>query len=96
MVEYIYNVIRAVAGQPIEVHAIAVNPDETLITENCTLALHSDEEDLIQVPGTFLAEEGLWQFVIPADATAGLHGRYWYCVMHDGENLCFKEPIYLV
>ena len=96
MVEYIYNAIRATAGQPIEVHVLAVNPDETLITEGCELAFHADDEEMTKVPGTFLADEGLWQFVIPADVTAGLFGRYWYCVMRNGENLCFKEPIYLV
>ena len=95
MVEYLYNAIRAVAGQEIVINAMAVNPDETLITANCSLVLHIENGDMIKVDGVYL-EDGQWEFRVPAEATAGLTGRHWYCIQHEGANLCFKEPIYLV
>lgn len=96
MVEYLYNAIRAVAGQEIIINAIATNPDETLITANCSLVLHIENGDMIKVDGVFSAESGMWEFTVPAEATQGLAGRHWYCIQHDGSNLCFKEPIYLL
>lgn len=95
MVEYLYDAIRAVAGQDVLINAIATNPDETLITTNCSLVLHSDTEELVKVDGV-CSDHGMWEFTIPAEKTAGLAGRYWYCIQHEGSNLCFKEPIYLL
>lgn len=95
MVEYLYNCIRAVAGQEIVINAVATNPDESLITTNCSLVLHIENGDEIKVDGV-CSEHGMWEFTIPAEATAGLTGRHWYCIQHDGSNLCFKEPIYLL
>ena len=57
--------------------------------------LHSDEEDIARVDGTYLEENGMWQFMIPAETTVGMDGRYWYCIMRDNTNLCFKKPLYL-
>ena len=95
MIEYLYDAIRAVAGQDFEVNAVITNPDGTLITEGCFFMLH-DGDEMIRVPGAFDAESSQWSFLIPASSTTGMKGRYEYCVMHDGTNLCFKQPIYLV
>lgn len=96
MIEYLYNAIRAVASQDIKINAVITDSDEVLITDACCLALHDDKEQLLAVDGIYQADTGSWDFIIPGDATVGLKGRYWYCIRHNDNNLCFKEPIYLV
>ena len=66
-----------------------------LITEGCALMLHL-EDKLVKVDGTYYEDEHIWQFTVSAKATEGYTGRFWYCFMENGKNLCFKEPIYLV
>lgn len=94
MIEYIYDAIKAVAGQDISISAVITNAEGVAIEEKCSFMLHSDDSHVIMTPGDYLGE-GLWQFNIPAEATSGLQGRYWYCIQHEGDNLCFKQPIYL-
>lgn len=95
MIEYFYNAIKAVSGQPISISANITDENGLSITENCKLMLHEDNKDLCAVDGVYLAEQDLWLFIVPAEMTKGLSGRYWYCIMKDGMNLCFKQPIYL-
>lgn len=95
MIEYIHNAIKASAGQPIGVTAKITNEDNTEITDNCSLMIHTDKEMLLSVEGIYLGSS-IWQFEVPAEATKGLKGRYWYCICNDNNNLCFKEPLYLV
>ena len=95
MVEYLYNTIRAVAGQDITIYALITDDDEQVITTGCSLVLYNDEEELVSVDGIYLPENLQWQFTIPANATSGRDGRYWYSVQHNNESLCFKQPIYL-
>lgn len=95
MVEYIYDAIKAVAGQEIGVSA-RITDDSGSIAENCRLVLHDDKNEIGSVEGLYLPEDELWAFVIPAEMTAGRTGRYWYCIQHENLNMCFKQPIYLV
>lgn len=97
MIEYLYNAIRATAGKQICICAKVVGLDEELITDECSIMLHDIDGSLLySTIGTYLAETEIWQFDIPADITKGLKGRYWYCLCHKDEDLCFKEPIYFV
>lgn len=93
MIEYLYDCIRASAGSEIAISAKLTNDDGSAINDNCSLVLHSDSEELYEATGVLTGE--LWVFSIPAAITEGLHGRYWYCIRHNGNPLCFKEPIYL-
>lgn len=95
MVEYLYNTIRAVSGEDITIYALITDDDEQVITTGCSLVLYSDEEELASVDGIYLSESLQWEFTIPANATSGRDGRYWYSVQHNNESLCFKQPIYL-
>lgn len=95
MVEYLYNTIRAVAGQDITIYALITDDDEQVITTGCSLVLYNDEEELVSVDGIYLPESLQWEFTIPANATSGRDGRYWYSVQHNNASLCFKQPIYL-
>lgn len=94
MVEYLYNCIRATAGQDATIIAnIAENGED--ITAGMTMMLHdADKAMIINVDGVYA--DGLWHFTIPADATKGRQGKHWYCLQRDGINVCFHEPIYLV
>ena len=96
MIEYLYDAIRAVAGQDIAVDAAITDDDGAPLTENCNLVLHFDKDLMYVASGTYDEDAELWTFTIPAEATKGRSGRYEYCIQHNGLNLCFKEPIYLI
>ena len=96
MVEYLYDAIKAVAGQEITVNAYITDNEENLITENCEMVIYDDGHEVCSCSGVYLPEDQFWAFTFSADATLGLKGRYLYCIRHDGKNLCFLQPIYLV
>ncbi len=98
MVEYLYDAIRAVAGQEIVVNAVIADENENLITENCYFVLHDEatHEVIAKVLGNYLVDNACWEFSISPELTKGRFGRYMYCIQHDDSNLCFKQPIYLM
>lgn len=98
MIEYLYDAIRAAAGNDITITAEITNDEGEELTDACSLMLHDvDKETLItMVPGEYFAEDGEWRFTIPGEVTKGLSGRFWYCICYHDVSLCFKEPIYLV
>lgn len=98
MVEYLYNAIKAVAGQDMIITSIITDEEEELITEDCCFMLHDEDGEAVitVVDGVYNPDYLIWEFTIPANATLGLKGRYWYCIQHNDNNLCFKQPIYLV
>lgn len=93
MVEYLYNCIRASAGQDITIIS-NIEENKVDVTEGCGFMLHIDEDNAIVFGGEF--KEGLWYFTIPAEYTKELKGRYWYCLTKNGSTLCFKQPIYFM
>lgn len=95
MVEYLYNAIRASAGSDAVIGAHIRNTSGECIKENCSLMLHDDNDMLGTFEGALDGSE-CWTFTIPAEITKDLKGRYWYCICHQGVNLCFKEPIYFI
>lgn len=98
MIEYLYNGIRAHKGNDLTISAVVTNEKEEVITEGVSLVLHDKDREtmLYSVDGIYDEETKEITFVIPKAITEGLSGRYWYCIMHEGNALCFKEPIYLV
>jgi len=97
MIEYFYDAIRAVAGQEIIISASITDEWDEVITEDCSLMLHDADKTMIgAVEGVFNPDINEWLFTIPYDMTIGCKGRYWYCIQHEGNNLCFLNPIYLV
>lgn len=94
MIEYLYDVIRAVAGQEIVVNATVKDAYGEPITENCDMLIHIGDE-MIKSASEYDEVQGMWAFSFPAEATQGLEGRFEYCIQHEGENMCFMTPIYL-
>lgn len=94
MIEYLYNAIRATAGEPITITAQIDMGG--MPVENCHINLYDNEKQLSSTAGTNI--DNIWTFTIPADVTTNLAGRYWYCICSGSEHnkLCFKQPIYLV
>lgn len=98
MIEYLYNGIRAHAGNDLMISAIVTNESGETVTEDVSLVLHDKDREtmLYMANGTYSEETKEISFVIPKEITKGKNGRYWYCIQHEGNALCFKEPIYLV
>lgn len=98
VVEYMYNAIKAVAGQDITIYAYVTDNNEQIVTTGCCFMLHDKDGkgEIADVPGVYLPDHYQWEFTIPAAATEGLEGHYWYCIQHNDSNLCFRQPIYLV
>lgn len=94
MIEYLYDAIRATAGIDAVVSAEITDEGGAPITEGCSLMLSDDDAVIAMIEGAFNGD--VWEFNIPASITSGLSGRYWYCIHHNDNTLCFKEPIYLV
>lgn len=94
MIEYIYDAIKAVAGQDTTITAIVKDDEGNCIEANCMFMLHDpDGQPIFSCRGTL--EEDIWYFNMPASATEGRKGRHWYCIGADGSNLCFLKPFYL-
>ena len=96
MIEYLYNAIRATAGTPITITAIITDDSDSPIEEVCYLLLHNDTDMIAMTERVYNAELANWEFTLPPDTTQDLCGRFWYCIKHNEEMLCFKEPIYLM
>ena len=97
MIEYLYDAIRAVAGQEIAIAAVITDDLDIPVTEGCKFMMHDDTGAVIcEVNGIYIEEDEQWTFNIPASATLGMTGRYWYCIQCDGVNMCFKQPLYLL
>ena len=97
MIEYLYDAIRASSGQNINIYADITDDNGNPIAEGCRLNLFSpDKEFIASFEGVIDENLGEWKFSIPAEATTGLKGRYFYCISYFNTSLCFKQPIYLV
>ena len=96
MIEYIYNAIRATAGEDICICAKITDDSGEPITANAHIMLYDGESMLGMYMGAYDAEGAVWEFVIPSTATSGLKGRYSYCICVSNSSICFKQPLYLV
>lgn len=94
MIEYLFNAIRATAGEDICICAKITDDNGTPIDAGCALRFYDDEGMLARVEGTLTGD--VWSFTIPKEKTEGLKGRYWYCFCDGEKTLCFKQALYLV
>lgn len=94
MIEYLYNAVRATAGEDITIAADITDDSGEDIKEACHIMLYDDLQLLGMYNGIYNGE--VWEFTIPANITSGRIGRYWYCICVNNNSLCFKQPIYLI
>lgn len=93
MIEYLYNTIRATAGDDMHITAIIKDDAGEAIADNCHFMIFNTNDELMSTTaGTY---DGLgWAFTIP---TTNLDkGKYWYCISHNNQKLCFKQRLYIV
>lgn len=95
MIEYLYNAVRATAGEEINISAIITDNSGASVTENCGITFYGDEKTTA-ISGIYYEDLKQWAFIIPADITEGLNGRYFYTIWQGGKDLCFKQPLYLM
>lgn len=93
MIEYLYDAIRAHAGEDIVIAAKITDDNGDDITKNCELMLHYNDSAYM-ASGTYAGGE--WSFTIPGDLTKDLVGRHSYCIKAEGTSICFKNPIYFI
>ena len=93
-IEYLYDCIRATAGEDISICALITDDDGNNITDNCYMRFYDDETELAKIYGAYDGEQ--WLFTIPAEYTKDITGRYWYTIGKDFTDMCFKSPIYLI
>ena len=53
MIEYIYNAIKATAGEDITIAASITDDNNQPITSGCTLEIFDDEEVLVTIDGIY-------------------------------------------
>ena len=92
--EFLYDAIKAVAGEDINIGAQITDVEGNNITSGCSLIfIDKDLNTIAEYAGTYADAE--WTFVIPAEATKGMEGRYWYRIKYNGGALSFAAPIYM-
>ena len=94
MTEILYNAIKAVAGEDINILAEITDVNNNNITSGCSMVFLGKDHSIIgEYDGTY--KNGEWTFNIPAAVTTDLKGRYWYSIKFDGGALSFAAPIYM-
>ncbi len=97
MIEYLYDCIRATAGDTVFITAEITGEDGEPLTEGCHMMLYEEgaDESFCHAEGKYIGDR--WIFEIPAEVTRKLNGRYKYCVCDiNNTDLCFKQPIYFL
>ena len=94
MVELLYDAVKAISGEDINILAEITDSDNKDIETGCSLIfINKDFATIGEYEGTYA--NGAWTFTIPAEATKGLDGRYWYRIRFNGGALSFAAPIYM-
>lgn len=94
MVELLYDAVKAIAGEDINILAEITDVDNNDITSGCSIVFIDKEFATIgEYDGVY--SDGAWVFTIPAEVTKGLEGRYWYRIKFQGGALGFAAPIYM-
>ena len=94
MVELLYDAVKAISGEDINILAEITDSDNKDIETGCSLIfINKDFATIGEYEGTY--SDGAWTFVIPAAATKGMEGRYWYRIKYNDDSLSFAAPIYL-
>lgn len=93
-IEFLYDCIKAIAGEDINILAEITDSAGVDITSGCGLVFIDKDFTIIgEYEGTYA--DGAWSFTIPAARTKGMNGRYWYRIKFKDTSMSFAAPIYL-
>ena len=94
MVEFLYNAIKCIAGEDINILAEITDAMNNPITSGCSIVfIDKDFSTIAEYDGVYY--DGAWTFTIPAEVTKGMAGRYWYRIKFKDESLSCAAPIYM-
>ncbi len=95
MIEYLYDCVKAVAGEDINICAQITDADGKDITSGCSLLfIDKDFKTIAEYAGTYA--DGEWTFTIPAAVTQNMDGRHWYRIKYKDDSLSFTRPLYVM
>jgi hypothetical protein len=60
MIEYLYDAIRAIAGQDFIVAAKITDEAGAEIVEGCSFVVHFDNDEMVKVDGVYYSALGCW------------------------------------
>ena len=94
MVEFLYNAIKCVAGEDINIAAEITDAMENPITSGCSIVfIDKDFSTIGEYDGVY--SDGAWTVTSPAQVTKGFEGRYQYRIKFKDESLSCAAPIYM-
>lgn len=92
MVEYLYDAVKATAGEVIAVSTRITDDEGNVNSSGCVIEVYKDDTQISTTPGELSGEE--YSFNIPAIIETG---RYFYLIKDlEGNSFEFKQPLYLV
>lgn len=94
MIEYLYDCIKGISGEDIDVVAEITDADGKDIESGCSLLLIDKDYTILHIYDGVYAD-GAWTFTIPADITYYMDGRYWYRIKFKDDSLSFAAPLYI-
>lgn len=96
MIEYLYDAVRASDGEDMTITATIRDNNGTAITDGCALRIFDEGGALIEeVGGTYYTDAKRWEFEFTFP-THKARARYFYTIVHNGEEINFKARIYVV
>ena len=97
MIEYIDSIIRITGGADALIGAKIKNEAGELLTDIMShLMLYHPQDELVATIHGAVAEDGVHEYLVPAELTEGVTEKWWYCVCVGDEPICFKQPFYIV
>ena len=94
MVELLYDAIKCIAGEDINIAAEITDAMENIISSECSIVfIYKYFSTIGEYDGVY--SDGAWTFTIPAEVTKGMEGRYWYRIKFKDESLSCAAPIYM-
>nr|DAJ77168.1 MAG TPA: hypothetical protein [Caudoviricetes sp.] len=96
MIEYLYDAVRTSDGEDMTITATIQENDGTVITDGCALRVFDNEgAQVLEKEGIYYSDVQEWEFKFELPYNSACN-RYFYTISHNGIDLAFKAPIYLV
>ena len=95
-VEYIDSIIKITGGANALIGAEIVDTSGNRVTDvRSHLMLYHPQDELVATVHGTVADDGIHEYLVPAELTKGVVAKWWYCICINNEPLCFKQPFYI-